>query len=163
MASIGHVTMYLSVYPSTWVDYLSLLVCAPTGTLELGVRVPALSGLGDPNEPCRAIQRRGVLTTGKSMPHLTTIPHMLPMALANSSPNNFVFARCGIQLMPGLEFSRRPILVCIATQSCSVQCCGDRRLFCCSRPQSSYIWQGCTLSLPTTYRHTDLSSVASIL
>lgn len=80
----------------------------------------------------QAFNVEGVLTTGKSMPRLTTIPHMLSQALPNSSPNNFVFIQCGIQLMPGLcpvEANTR----IIATQSCSIQCCGARGLFCCSR------------------------------
>lgn len=32
--------------------------------------------------------------------HLTTIPQMLFMASANRSPDNFVLAKCGMQLMP---------------------------------------------------------------
>lgn len=39
----------------------------------------------------------------KSMARLTTIPHMLSVAIANRSPDNFVLAKCGMQFMPGLS------------------------------------------------------------
>lgn len=59
-------------------------VCAPTGALEPEVRGSRPVRLGGPNEACQGIQRRGVACT--------------PIQI-----DSFIFAKCGIQPMPGLS------------------------------------------------------------